>query len=459
MNFYDTIAALSTPLGKGGVAVIRISGAEAADVAEKVFFAKNGKKISELEPNVMTYGEIRSGDETVDDGMAVVFRAPKSFTGEDTVEINCHGGIFVTQKVLSAVFAAGARPAEAGEFTRRAFVNGKIGLSQAEALGSLLEASSDEQLSLTRGALGGKIKAACDEIYQGLTRVLAQVYAKVDYPEEDLSDMSADEMREAMSALLGRISALKATYRTGHAVVEGIRTVICGKPNVGKSSLYNRLVGRDAAIVTEIEGTTRDLLTETVSLGRVTLRLCDTAGIRDSRDAVEQIGVERAKEEIENAELVLAVFDNSRPLDAEDLEIMDNIKKSNGAKIAVINKNDENSMIGIDIINSSYDTVVKISAKNGYNMEELQRAVEILYINEEIDTKNDAVLINARQNASLERAEMHIKLAIEALDSGMSADVAGVDVELAMAGLSEIDGREVDEDIVSEIFSHFCVGK
>lgn len=459
MNFYDTIAALSTPAGKGGVAVIRITGAEAIAVAERVFFAKSGKKLSELPANVMTYGEIKSGGETVDDGMAVVFRAPRSFTGEDTVEINCHGGVFITQKVLSAVFAAGARPAEAGEFTRRAFVNGKIGLSQAEALGSLLEARSDSQLDLARGALGGKIKTACDEIYRELTKILAQVYAKVDYPEEDLADMSSDEMKEALLSVLSRISTLKDTYKTGHAVVEGVRTVICGKTNVGKSSLYNRLVGREAAIVTDIEGTTRDLLTEQVSLGRVTLRLCDTAGIRESRDAVEQIGVERAREEMERAELVLAVFDNSRPLDNEDIAIIDDIKKTNATKIAIINKNDENPMICERTINESFDTVIRISAKNDDNINALRAAVELLYINEEIDVKNDAVLINARQNAALERAQEHIQLAIGAIDTGMSADLAGVDVELAMAALAEIEGREVDEDVVSEIFSHFCVGK
>ena len=459
MNFYDTIAALSSPMGKGGVAVIRISGAEAFEIAERVFKSASGKKIADLKPNMMTYGNIISENKIIDDGLLVKFCSPRSFTGEDTVEINCHGGIYITQKVLSSVFAAGARPAEAGEFTRRAFVNGKMALSQAEALGTLLEAKNDEQVLLARSAMGGKIKSACDALYGRLVALVAQVYAKVDYPEEDLADMTSSEMGEETRALLDDVRKLKSTYKTGHAVMEGIRTVICGKPNVGKSSLYNALVGYDAAIVTDIEGTTRDILMETVSLGRVTLRLYDTAGIRSTEDAVERIGVERARSSLDEAELVLAVFDNSRPLDNEDFEIMDNLTNINAIKIAIINKNDENSMISEEVIKEKFKYVVKISAKNEYNMEKLRELVEELYINEEIDTQNDAILINARQNAALEVAEKHLLLALEALDTGLSPDLAGVDLELAMSHLSEVDGREVDEDIVSQIFSHFCVGK
>lgn len=459
MNFYDTIAALSSPMGKGGVAVIRISGSEAFEIAERVFVSASGKKIADLKPNFMTYGKIIANGEAVDDGLLVKFCAPRSFTGEDTVEINCHGGIYVTQKVLSAVFSAGARPAEAGEFTRRAFVNGKMSLTQAEALGALLEARNDEQIHLARGAMGGKIKEASESLYKQMTALVATVYANVDYPEEDLADMTSSEMIEATNKLLSDIQRLRRTYKTGHAVVEGIKTVICGKPNVGKSSLYNLLVGREAAIVTEIEGTTRDLLCETTALGRVTLRLTDTAGIRSTSDVVERIGVERARRSLEEAELVLVMFDNSRPLDDYDIEIMDNIKNINATKIAIINKNDENSMIDASIIEKNFAHLVKISAKTEYNVEELRRLVERLYINEEIDVKNDAVLINARQDSSLEVAERHVNLALDALNMGLSPDIAGVDLELAMSALSEIDGREVDEGIVSEIFSHFCVGK
>ena len=459
MNFYDTIAALSSPIGKGGVAVIRISGSEAFEVAERVFRSISGKKIAELKPNMMTYGHIISEEKTIDDGLCVKFCAPKSFTGEDTVEINCHGGIFITQKVLSAVFAAGARPAEAGEFTRRAFVNGKMALSQAEALGTLLEAKNDEQVVLARSAMGGKIKQACDSLYHQLVALVAQVYAKVDYPEEDLADMNSSEMADATRELLKDVSALKSTYKTGHAVMEGVRTVICGKPNVGKSSLYNKLVGREAAIVTEIEGTTRDILTETVSLGRVTLRLVDTAGIRDTEDAVEKIGVERARKSLDEAELILSVFDNSRVFDEKDLEIINALENLGATKIALINKDDEASVLDEDILKDKFDHILRISAKNEDGLCALRSFVEELYINEQIDTQNDAVLINARQHASLVNAEKHLLLALDALEIGLSPDLAGVDLELAMSHLSEIDGREVDEDIVSEIFSHFCVGK
>lgn len=459
MNFYDTIAALSSPVGKGGVAVIRISGSEAISVADKVFMCASGKSVSELKPNMMVYGNIIFENRVIDDGLCVKFCAPKSFTGEDTVEINCHGGIYITQKVLSSVFAAGARPAEAGEFTRRAFVNGKMALSQAEALGTLLEAKNDGQIDLARSVMGGKIKEECDKLYGKLLSLVSQVYAKVDYPEEDLADMDIAEMETATSELLFEVQKLKATYKTGHAVMEGISTVICGKPNVGKSSLYNALVGRDAAIVTEIEGTTRDILTETVGIGRVTLRLYDTAGIRATEDRVEQIGVSRARQSLDGAELVLAVFDNSRALDSEDRELISSLQSLGATKIAIINKSDLASLLEISEIEDKFDYVLNISAKEETNIDGLKELVEKLYINEEIDISSDAILINARQNAALTNTEKHLGLALEALRVGLSPDIAGVDIELAMSSLSEIDGREVDEDIVSSIFSHFCVGK
>ncbi len=459
MKIRDTVAAISTPAGKGGIAVIRISGEDAVSVADKVFMPKNGKRTAELESGKMTYGEIKRGGETVDEGLAVLMRAPRSFTGEDTVEINCHGGILVTQKVLEACLMAGARLAEAGEFTRRAFVNGKMGLGRAEALAELLEAQNEEQLKLSRNNLSGRVEKECERIYGELTAVLASIYAKVDFPDEDLASLDENEMRDELVKIRSEISALGSTYKTGHAVMEGIKTVICGKPNVGKSSLYNRLVGYDAAIVSRLEGTTRDVLSEKISFGRVVLRLFDTAGIRDTEDEIEQIGVERAKLALGDAELVLMLFDNSRPLDGHDREIMDDLKNINAPKIAIINKNDENSMIDEHEISKDFESIIRISAKENENIDELKNAVEALYINEEIDTSNDAVITNARQSAALESAAARLESAVLAIENGFSADVAGVDVELAMSELSKLEGREVGEDIIGEIFSHFCVGK
>ena len=285
MRINDTIAAVSTPRGKGGIAVIRISGADAIEVADRVFKPACGKSLAEIGNSRAVYGRIyesgRYDGAPIDDGIAVVFRAPRSFSGENTVEISCHGGLLVTEAVLSAVLSAGARHAEAGEFTRRAFVNGRMGLSEAEALSNLLEAKSYSQLKLARSGLDGRLEKKCGEIYSSLKTILASLYAKIDYPDEDLADMSAEELRDSLCVLLSDVKKVSSTYKSGRAIAEGIRTVICGRPNVGKSSLYNRIVGREAAIVTELEGTTRDILEETAALGGVTLRLC--ARLRENR--------------------------------------------------------------------------------------------------------------------------------------------------------------------------------
>ena len=324
----DTIAAISTARGKGGVALLRISGPDAISICQKVFSPKSGKKLSEYAPRTAIFGSIYAPDDRgewneIDNGLATVFSAPASFTGEDTVEICCHGGILLTQTVLTACLAAGARAAEAGEFTRRAFLNGKMGLSAAEALGDLLEAQTREQLTLAHAGTDGRVERKCREIYDSLCAVLSSVYAKIDYPDEDLAEMSREEMQDALEDSIKRIEKLLDTYRTGHAIAEGIPTVICGKPNVGKSSLYNCIVGRDAAIVTDVEGTTRDVLCEVAALGRVTLRLFDTAGLHETEDVVEKIGIDRARKALEDAELILAVFDGSTAPDEEDKALAD----------------------------------------------------------------------------------------------------------------------------------------
>ncbi len=461
MNLLDTIAAVSTPYGKGGVAMIRISGADAVNIADRVFCPASKRRLCELSHGQMVYGEIFMPDgegNSVDDGMAVVFRAPHSFTGEDTVEITCHGGILVTRKVLSAVLCAGARIAEAGEFTRRAFVSGKMKLTEAEALGSLLEARSESQLTLARSGMRGRLSGKMDELYGRLLRVLSGIYAVIDFPDEDLSDMSREEMIGELQKVLVEIKKLSATYGTGRAVNEGIPTVICGRTNAGKSSVYNRILGYDAAIVTDIEGTTRDVLREAAVLGKATLLLCDTAGLRDTDDKVESIGIERSLREISEAGLILAVFDGSREPVAEDFALAGKIKQLGVPSIALINKSDV-AVRDMSVLCEGLSRVIQVSAVTGEGFDALQEAVEEMFIDGEIDMANDAVVTGARQYASLKSASDLLERVIGDMTLGMSLDACCVGVECAMSALGEVDGREIGEEIVSEIFSRFCVGK
>ena len=459
----DTIAAISTARGKGGVALLRISGTDAVSICERVFVPKGGKKLSEYAPRTAIFGSILAPDDRgewneIDNGLATVFRAPASFTGEDTVEICCHGGVLLTQTVLTACITAGARAAEAGEFTRRAFLNGKMGLSAAEALGDLLEAQTREQLTLAHAGTDGRVERKCREIYDALCAVLSSVYAKIDYPDEDLAEMSREEMEAALSNAIDRVVKLLDTYRTGHAIAEGIPTVICGKPNVGKSSLYNYIVGRDAAIVTDIEGTTRDVLCETAALGRVTLRLFDTAGLHQTEDVVEKIGIDRAHKAMQDAELILAVFDGSVAPDDEDRELAEMLSQAHTTVIAIINKSDL-GVVEQDFYSTCFAHTVKLSAKAGEGIEVLSALVESCFINGELDTKADTVLTNARQKGAALAALEALQRAKEGLSVGLPVELCCSDCEAAMEAIAELDGRAVSEDIVSHIFSHFCVGK
>lgn len=459
----DTVAAISTPRGKGGVALLRISGPQAISIAARVFVPKNQKTLSECPTRTAIYGTVLAPEPDgawlpVDDGIATVFASPASFTGEDTVEICCHGGILLTETVLSALLVAGARPAEAGEFTRRAYLNGKLGLSAAEALGNVLEAQTREQLTLAHSGMQGKVEAACHKIYDLLCHTLASIYVKIDYPDEDLADMSREEIVEELARGEELLLRLASSYRTGHAIAEGIPTVICGCPNVGKSSLYNRIVGRDAAIVTDVEGTTRDVLCETAALGRVTLRLFDTAGLHDTQDRVEQIGIERAREAMEKAELILAVFDGSRALREQDKQLIEVLSQTRAAVVGVLNKADQ-----IDetprVTELPFAHSVSVSAKDGSGMESLTALIEKLFTDGKLDSRQDAVLTNARQHAAAMAALEAVRRALSALRAGYPIDLSCADVEQGMEALAEIDGRAVSEAIVDEIFSHFCVGK
>jgi tRNA modification GTPase len=471
MELLDTIAAISTPHGKGGVALLRVSGTDALSVAARVFVPKNGKALQDVTPRMATYGAILApeGEEwlPVDDGVATVFRAPASFTGEDTVEITCHGGILLTQTVLSALLSAGARMARPGEFTRRAFLNGKLGLGAAEALGSLLEAQSRGQMTLALGGLHGKLEARSRSCYEQLRTVLTSVLACIDFPDEDLAEMSREDMIDALSDVQNELRALGKTYRTGHAIAEGIPTVICGRTNVGKSSLYNALLGREAAIVTDIEGTTRDILSETTSLGQVTLRLFDTAGLRDTDDTVERIGIDRARRAMDEAELILALFDLTRPLTEDEMATLAELNGKQESDIAVIgllNKADATTDEGVatkteQVVRSHITHVLPISAQTGEGMEALAALVDAMFVDGSISLRDDAVVVNARQMATVTQASEALARALDALGAGLPMDLCCVDLTAAMSALSELDGREIGEDVVSEIFSHFCVGK
>ena len=466
----STIAAISTPPGKGGVAVIRISGAEALDIAKKIFRPRSGKMLEKIAPRMQTYGDILSSGEQIDDGLLTYFPAPNSYTGEDVIEISCHGGILVTRAVLESAYAAGAAYAERGEFTKRAFVNGKLTLTETEAISMLLEAESEAQIKLSREKSRSKLRSETEKIRAALVSVLSSVFARIDYPDEDLGEMTSDEVLSSVESVRGDIQKLLSTYKTGRAITLGVPTVICGKPNVGKSTLYNLLVGENAAIVTDIPGTTRDVLERNVPVGNVLLKLYDTAGIREGKvDTVEAIGITRSMEKIESAELILALFDSESGIGEEDVNILNAIEKTTAVKVAIITKfgeKDNKSLQNaakIDELLSSYEfeKVLKISAKerNDEARDSISKLLADMFCDEKITIGEDAVISSARQHAALVRAENFLATAAEAIELGLPEDAVSSDIELALGAIGELDGREVSEEVVGDIFAKFCVGK
>ena len=454
---FDTVAAVSTPFGKGGVAVIRLSGEEALTIVAKVFFPMGGRTLSEYPPRTAVYGLIRDPEtgDVLDDGLCTLFPAPHSFTGEDTAEISCHGGVLVTRNVLEACLRAGARQALAGEFTRRAYVNGKLAMERAEALGNLLDAGNDEQVRLARAGMNGLLTDSAEGVYADLMNVLCNMEAGMDFPEEDLTEMPIGEIRATLQRAESAVRGLIRTYRTGHAIAEGVPTVICGRPNVGKSAFYNRLVGREAAIVTDIAGTTRDVLTDTVTLGKVTLRLSDTAGLRESADPVERIGVERAKAALSEAELVLVLTDN-RGEDPETQELIKSLAEQGRTLIRVYTKSDLN---GLTQAPDDGIPTVALSSVTGEGFETLTHTVESAFIDRDLRMGEEAVVFSARQAAALRETAACIATALEDLDAGLPYDICAGDVRAAMGELGMLCGREMRQEVLDEIFSRFCVGK
>ena len=439
-----TCAALSSGAGKAGVAVIRLSGDDAVKIASAVFKPQNGKPLTELPSRYAAFGTAFAADgKKIDTGLATVFRAPHSYTGENTVEISCHGSPVGTSLILGALFEAGAKPALPGEFTKRAFISGKLDLTQAEAVADLLDAESADELRLFSAQLEG-----------------------MDYPDEDMSDLSDQEMAEQISDTLSTLESLCNTYSSGRAVTKGVYTVIAGAPNTGKSTFFNLLAESDRAIVTDIAGTTRDVITETVVCAGIKLRLADTAGIRTTDDTVEKIGVERSEKALEESELIFAVFDGSRDdITAEEKAFIAKIAALAAKKpvAALINKNDIASDRQIKrwetaLQDAGITHILPFSAQNGDGKKQLEAFLHTLFPLSGEALEHGMILANARQYAAVKGAVSALKNALNALKT-LTRDMAGLDLEEALGALCEADGRQVSEQVVNTIFAHFCVGK
>lgn len=449
-----TIAAIATPLGEGAIGVIRISGDTAVDVADSVFFPVSGGGLKELEGYRAAYGEIRDNGRVLDDAVALVFRTPKSYTGEDVVEISVHGGRLMLKEVLRLILANGAFPAEPGEFTKRAFLNGKLDLTRAESIMGLISAGSSAELRLSRAAHTGKISNRIRETEKSLVAAASAIAAYSDYPDEDIEGLDYESFLSMLSSARAEMSDMLSTYDAGRVIREGIDTAIVGSPNVGKSTLMNMLSGTDRSIVTDIAGTTRDVVEETVAVGDIILHLADTAGIRGTDDKVESIGVERARQRLAAASLVLAVFDCTKPVDDDDIKLLSELKREN--TIIIINKTDLEVKIDTNMFKGF--VTVETSAKSGGGYSELSRAIADVSGAAMLDP-DSAVLMNERQRACAERALNALDEAVSALTGGCTMDAVGVCVDDALAALFELTGKRVTNEVTDEIFRRFCVGK
>ena len=452
----STIAAISTGQAAGGIGVVRISGENALSVADRIFKTVSGIKLEKLSGYKAAFGKVFFEEKCVDEAVALVFKAPKSYTGEDVVEISCHGGLLVTKQVLRAALANGAVPAEAGEFTKRAFLNGKMDLTRAESVMNIISAKSEQAKSAALNTLDGALYKKISEISLSLKKIAAQMAAWVDYPDEEIDDLSDEKLKATLLTAKAELEKLIKSFDVGQIIIEGVETAIVGKPNVGKSTLMNLLSGCEKSIVTSVAGTTRDIVEETVTLGNNVLRLADTAGLHDTEDTVEKIGVDRTRQKLDRASLVLAVFDSSTEIDDEDMEI---IKMCNGKNaVAIINKTDLNTNFNAEKINKSFESVVYLSAKDRNGIQELEKAIEKTLGTADFDT-SAATLMNERQLACCKAALQSIDEAIFALEIGMTRDALNVNIDVAVESLDTLTGEKATESVVNEIFSQFCVGK
>lgn len=455
----DTIAAAATGMTGAGLGIIRISGGDALDVIKRIYRTKSGRvRENEWESHRAYYGYIVDGEETVDEVLVLVLKAPASFTTEDTVEINCHGGILVMQKVLEAALKHGARLAEPGEFTKRAFINGRVDLSQAEAVMDLIQAKNEYALKSSMKQLRGIVFKKIKELREEILYETAFIESALDDPEHISLEGYQGKLKRKTEGLILQVQELLESSKNGKILKEGIRTVIVGKPNAGKSSLLNMLAGEEKAIVTDIAGTTRDIIEESVRLGGLQLNVLDTAGIRETEDIVEKIGVLKARESMEEADLIIYVADSSTPLDENDREIMERLKDKKG--IVLLNKTDLTSVTEEDEIKAVLDyEIIPASLKNGEGLRELEAKIKEMFFEGKIDSEEEIYITNMRHKQCLQDAYESLKRLKESIDMEMSEDFYSVDLMDAYASLGLIIGEEAEDDLVDQIFSKFCMGK
>lgn len=455
----DTIAAIATAMTPSGIGIIRISGDDSIELIDKIYKSKSGRKLlSQCDSHTVHYGFIYDGDEKIDEVMVLIMRAPNTYTREDTIEIDCHGGVFVMKRILETVIKYGARPAEPGEFTKRAFLNGRIDLSQAESVIDVINSKNEFALKNSLSQLNGAVLDNIKQIREVLLHEIAFIESALDDPEHISLESYPQKLLLIVDNQIKNIDKLLKSSDNGRILKEGINTVIVGKPNAGKSSLLNILVGADRAIVTDIAGTTRDVLEEQINLDGITLNLVDTAGIRDTDDIVEKIGVDRAKQYADSADLIIYVIDSSTELDDNDFSIIDILKDKNA--IVLLNKSDLSTITTEDIVKKYLDKpVIYISAKDRTGIDELESKISEMFLHGQVSFNDEVYITNIRHKNSLTEALNSLKLVVESINNDMPEDFYSIDLMNAYEELGLIIGEAVDDDLMQEIFSKFCMGK
>ena len=455
----DTIAAIATAPGEGGIGIIRISGEKSLQVAQSIFKSKSGKMIKDYNARTLIYGTVVDNEKVIDEVLVAYMKGPNSYTAEDVIEINCHGGFISVKKILELILSKGVRLAEAGEFTKRAFLNGRIDLSQAEAIIDVIKSKTDMAHEVAQSQLEGRLAKKIKDLRMNVTEVLAHLEVSIDFAEEDVEEITYQTLEEKALELRNEIKKLYDTAESGKILRDGLKTVIVGKPNVGKSSLLNSILGENRAIVTDIAGTTRDVIEEFVNIKGIPLKIVDTAGIRETEDVVEKIGVEKSRESFSTADLVIMVLDASRKLSEEDMEILESLK--NKKTIVLLNKMDLEPQIELEKIEEfvNSEDIIKISALKHQGIEELQDKIEAMVYNGSVKNSSNLMITNSRHKDALFKAYESINDAISAIEQRMPYDFIEVDFKNIWDYLGYINGDTVREDLLDTIFANFCIGK